>query len=209
MAEPSHSLIWENKYARALKVEVAPGAATLKHRHGHDFFTVTLGSAEISNEVDGKPPVTVRLEDGQVKFGEGRGPAHLVRNVANTPFRNVTVELLGDEAAKKAAPPKWDQESGTVTSTDGGSQEILFVKDGIRASKITLQPGATQPKRQCTGPEMIVAVTDIDLGGAAKHKRAAPLRLKARDVKWFEGGLDQSLTNKGKKEAKIVLMQFP
>lgn len=209
MAEPSHRLVWENKYVRTLKVEVAPGAATLKHRHGHDFFTVTLGAAEISNEVDGKPPTTVKLEDGQVRFAEGRGPAHLVRDLASTPFRNVTVELLGDEAAKKAAPPKWDQETGTVTSIDGGSQEILFVKDGVRASKINLQPGASQPKRQHAGPEMIVAVTDLDLGSAAKHKRAASLRLKARDVKWIEGGLNQALTNKGKGETKIVLFEFP
>jgi quercetin dioxygenase-like cupin family protein len=209
VAEPSHSLVWENKYVRTLKVEVLPGAATLKHRHGHDFFTVTLGAAEISNEVDGKSAATVKLEDGQVRFAEGRGPAHLVKNLASTPFRNVTIELLGDEAGKTAAPPKWDPESGTVTSPDGGSQEFLLIKDGVRASKMILQPGATQPKRQHIGPEMIVAVTDLDLGLAGKAKRATPLRLKARDVKWIEGGLDQTLINRGKKEAKIVLMQFP
>lgn len=207
-AEPHHALVWENKYVRTLKVEIAPNGATLKHRHGHDFFTVTLGSAEISNEVDGKPPATVKFEDGQVRFAEGRGPAHLVRNLATTPFRNVTIELLGDEAAKKAAPPKWDQETGTVASSDGGSQEILFVKDGIRASKLNLQPGATQPKRHHTGPEMLVAVTDIDLG-AGKSKHGASMRFKARDAKWIEGGLNQILSNQGKNEATMVLIEFP
>ncbi|HYW39296.1 MAG TPA: hypothetical protein VE957_14375, partial [Terriglobales bacterium] len=52
-AEPSHHLAIENEYIRAFKVEVAPHAATLMHRHRHDYVAVTLGDAHISNEVEG------------------------------------------------------------------------------------------------------------------------------------------------------------
>ena len=36
-AEPSHHLALENNYVRVFKVEVAPHAATLMHRHRHDY----------------------------------------------------------------------------------------------------------------------------------------------------------------------------
>jgi quercetin dioxygenase-like cupin family protein len=56
-SEPSHHLVLENEYLRVFKVEVAPHASTLMHRHRHDYVFVTLGDAHVSNEVEGKPPV--------------------------------------------------------------------------------------------------------------------------------------------------------
>src|SRR2546426_12792609 len=135
-AEPSHHLALENEHVRVFKVEVAPHAATLLHRHRHDYVFVTLGASEVSNEVEGKPPVTLKLQDGETRFTPG-GFAHIARNLASTPFRNVTIEFLQDKAASQA---KWDQERGLNVLT-GGTQEILFVKDGVRVSEIELQPG--------------------------------------------------------------------
>jgi len=62
-AEPSHHLALENEYVRVFKVEVPAHAATLMHRHRHDYVYVTLGDAHLSNEVEGKPPVEVKLAD--------------------------------------------------------------------------------------------------------------------------------------------------
>jgi quercetin dioxygenase-like cupin family protein len=183
------------------KVEVLPGASTLKHRHGHDFVAVTIGAAELSNEVEGKPPASVKQADGLIRFNEA-GLVHLVRNTASTPFRNVTIELLQDDPAHKALLLKWDEESG-VLAAKGGSREIVFVKDGARVSSMVLQPGGAQPKRQHNGPEFLVAVTDLELG-----KGARAVKLKAGEVKWFDTGLSQQLLNTGKQEAKLVLLEF-
>jgi quercetin dioxygenase-like cupin family protein len=200
-AEPSHHFVLENKYLRAYKVEILPGGATLNHHHGHDFVTVAVGSAELSNEVEGKAPASVKMQDGLTRFTEG-GVTHLVRNVGSAPFHNVTIEFLQDDPAHKATPPKWDEESGTVTSK-GGTREILFVKDGVRVSSMVLQPGAAEPKRQHAGPEFVVAVTDAELG-----KGAGGVELKAGDVKWLEGGAARAMKNTGKEEAKVVLLEF-
>lgn len=56
-AEPAHHLALANEQVRVFQVEVAPHASTLLHHHGHDYVFVTLGEAQISNEVAGKPPV--------------------------------------------------------------------------------------------------------------------------------------------------------
>ena len=42
-AEPSHHLAFENQYVRVFKVEVAPHATTLMHRHRYDYIFVVLG----------------------------------------------------------------------------------------------------------------------------------------------------------------------
>jgi hypothetical protein len=203
--EPSHHVALENQYLRALKVELMPNAATLKHRHSHDYVTVTFGQAELSNEVDGKPPANVKLEDGQVRFTEGGGPAHLVRNVGQAPFRNVTIELL--QTPEAGAPPKWQEEHG-VTPFHGGSREVLFVKGGMRVSKIDLQPGGVLPKRELTGPHFMVAVTDVDLQEEGHGKGTKGVQLKAGDVDWQEGEKAHKLANKAKQPTKIVLLEF-
>src|SRR5260370_30282618 len=70
-SEPSHHLALENEYVRVFKVEVAPRASTLTHRHRHDYVFVTLRGAHISNEVQGKPPLDVKFTDGDTRFTAG------------------------------------------------------------------------------------------------------------------------------------------
>src|SRR5208282_251879 len=70
-AEPSHHLTFENQYIRVFKVEVAPHTSTLTHRNRHDYVYVTIGDAHLSNEVEGKAPVDVKLADGDTRFTAG------------------------------------------------------------------------------------------------------------------------------------------
>jgi hypothetical protein len=67
-------------------VELEPDKATVKHRHPHDYVTVTIGYAELSNEVTGKEPARVTQNHGDVRYIEGSGPSHVVHNLAATTF---------------------------------------------------------------------------------------------------------------------------
>src|SRR5947199_3702049 len=124
-AEPHHHLVLENAQVRVFQVEVAPHTATLMHRHGRDYVFVTLGPAEIENDVAGKPPVSVKLQDGETRFSPG-GFAHIAKNLADTPFRNVTIELLQPGPTTPGGGDEKPREfpGGTITP--------LFVKDGVR-----------------------------------------------------------------------------
>jgi quercetin dioxygenase-like cupin family protein len=205
-AEPHHHLALENAYVRVFKVEVAPHDATLMHTHHHDYIFVTLGSTEVSNDVKGKAPVELKLQDGEVRFVPGNF-SHIARNLADTPFRNVTIELLQDEAARKTPPPAWDEDRGLHVFT-GGTQDIMFVKDGVRVSEIDLQPGATIPSHHHSGPHLVVAVTDLDIRSDVEGKGPMPGHLKSGEVKWLPGGYTHTLTNTGKQEAKFVTLEF-
>src|SRR5581483_7047663 len=136
-AEPHHHLVLENTYTRVFKVEVAPKDQTLMHRHRHDYIFVVLGPAQIENDVAGKPPVTLKLQDGEVRFTPGDF-AHIAKNVSETtPFRNITIEVLRDKSARKSAP-KGDEERA-LHVLKGGTEDVMFVKDNVVVSEIDLQ----------------------------------------------------------------------
>jgi oxalate decarboxylase/phosphoglucose isomerase-like protein (cupin superfamily) len=215
-AEPSHHLAIDNEYVRAFKVEVVPHSATLMHWHRRDYISVTIGDARISNEVEGKPPVEVTFADGATRFTPGNF-AHVVQNPGDKPFRNVTFELMQDE---KGRPEKshWADESGERTFP-GGHSKILFVKDGVRVSEVTLEPGATMPSHHHTGPHAVVAVSDLDLRSDVETPRPESgerqwnmpverVLLKSGDVQWFPRIYTHSVTNTGKQVARIVLLEF-
>lgn len=215
-AEPGHHLALQNQYVRVFKVEVAPHASTLMHRHRHDYIFVTLGQSQVENDVPGKPPATLKLQDGETYFVPG-GFAHIARNLSAQPFRNVTIELLQDEDKKARQPPprqgkakpgeNGDDDRG-LHILNGGTQDILFVKDGARASELDLQPGGVLPKHHHTGPHLVVAVTDLDLRSDVAGKSSSSVQLKAGDIAWVKGGFTHTLTNVGKQDAKLITVEF-
>lgn len=204
-SEPNHHLVFQNAYVRVFQVEVGPHSATLMHRHGHDYIFVTLGDSEISNEVEGKPPLTVKLQDGETRFAPGNF-VHIARNLANTPFRNVTIELLRDEKAE-SSPSKWEQDRG-LQVLHGGTQQVLFVKDGVRVSEVELQTAGVLPKHHHAGPRLVVAVTDLVFRDDVVGKPASNIEMKSGDVKWLDGGTIHTVTNVGAKQAKFVELEF-
>jgi beta-alanine degradation protein BauB len=205
-AEPDHHLLLENSNVRVFLADVPPHQATLLHQHRHDYVFVSLGETNVSNEVQGKPPVILKMQDGETRFAAG-GFAHIARNLADTPFRAIAVEFLQDDAAHKTPPPKWDEERG-LHILQGGTEDILFVQDGVRVSEIELQPGATIPSHHHTGPHLVIAVSDLDLRSDVEGKGPMAVHFSAGDVKWQPGGYTHTVTNTGTQKAKLVTLEF-
>ena len=94
--EPHHHLKIENEYVRVYYVEVPPHENTLLHQHDHDCIYVSLGPSDVVNAILNKPEIHLQLKDGETHFTRG-GFAHVARNLADTPFRNITIELLNPQ----------------------------------------------------------------------------------------------------------------
>ena len=206
-AEPGHHLALENQYVRVFKVEVPPHAATLMHRHRHDYIFVTLGATVVENQVAGKPPVKLTLQDGETRFLPG-GFAHIAKNLSDQPFRNITIELLQDEKSRQSPPPKWDEDRG-LHILNGGTQDILFVKDGVRTSEFQLNPGGVVPQHHHAGPQLLVAVSDLNLRSDVEGKGPSSIQLKAGDITWIKGGIPNTLSNGGQQNVKFITLEFP
>jgi mannose-6-phosphate isomerase-like protein (cupin superfamily) len=215
-AEPHHHLTLENKYVRVYNVEVPPHSETLMHHHRHDYFAVNLGAAEVVNAVKDKPPVTIKLQDGQITFAAGAF-AHIVSNQTDQPFRNVTIEIVTDESLRNAAARgevHWDEDRALETFP-GGTQQILFVKDAIRASEFELQPGAVVvPMRHHAGPQLLIAVSDLDIPSEVQSdvpgvQGPKSAHFKPGDSRWLPANYSHTITNMGTKPAKFVTLEFP
>jgi len=204
-AEPHHQLIFHNEYVRVYDVVVTPKDATLLHNHRHDYLYVLLGAAEISNEVEGKAAVKATVTDGEVKFVEG-GFAHVVRNVGETPFHNITVELLQDEKTRNVPASKWNAEN--AIRVQGGVEDVLFVKDGVRVARVQLETAGFEHRHHHAGPHLVIALTDMTLRSEAPDKSAANIELKAGQVRWIEGNITHSVTNVGSQPVKLVSLEF-
>jgi quercetin dioxygenase-like cupin family protein len=204
-AEPGHHLTLENEYIRAFNVEVPPHSPTLLHRHRHDYIFITLGDTQVENDVEGKPPVTLQLKDGETRFVPG-GFAHIAKNLTGQPFRNVTIEFLKDEEARKA-PATWNEERG-LHVLNGGTIDIMFVKDNVRVSEVDLQPGGVVPMHHHDTPHLAVAITDIELRSESEGKPPVTLALKSGEMKWVPAGLTHTITNIGKQPARLITLEF-
>ena len=204
-SEPSHHLAVENEFVRVFQVEIAPKTATLLHRHRHDYLFVTLGDSHVSNEVADKPPVDLKLADGETRFTPANF-AHVARNLSDQSFRNVTIELLQDEKMR-TAPSPWPTEGGD-REFPGVHVKVLFVRDGARVSMVELAPGATVPSHHHDGPHLVVAVSDLDLRSDVEGKDPMSTQLKSGAVKWVPGGFTHTLTNVGKLPARLVTVEF-
>ena len=209
-AEPHHHLTLENKYVRVYNVEVPPNSDTLMHWHRHDYFAVNLGTAEVINAIKDKPPVTIKLQDGQTTFASAAF-AHIASNRTDQPFRNVTIEIVDDESLRNSVAHgdiHWDEDRALETFP-GGTQQIVFVKDGIRASEFELQPGATVPMYHHKGPHLLVAVTDLEIRSDVEGMGPMPGHFKSGDSKWLPANYSHTITNTGTKPAKFVTLEFP
>jgi hypothetical protein len=206
-AEPHHHLTLENKSVRVFNVQIDPNTETLMHRHRHDYIAITLGQAEISNRVQEKAPVSVKFQDGDTRFSSAPF-AHVVRCTGSQPFRNVTIEILEDESLRHAHPP-WDpnkNEDRELNTFPGGTQQIFFVRDAIRASEIELQPGATVPPPPHVGPQLLVALNDFDVRDDGEKQ---PMHFKTGESRWFDGRHSRVLRNAGTSPARFVTLEFP
>jgi beta-alanine degradation protein BauB len=89
--DPKHYRVeFENPQVRVLHVRFAPGESTPVHEHGLNRVVVYLSDQNVEVDTDGKKEVA-RHKAGDVSWG---GTAkHSERNLADTPFEVVVVEL--------------------------------------------------------------------------------------------------------------------
>ena len=209
-AEPHHQLILANDRVRVFAVDVPAHSETQMHWHRHDYVCVVLGVATIISQVEGKQPENLSLSDGETRFVSGSF-AHMFRNLSGQPFRSVTIEVLDDQKLRQS-PEHWDgahpEEDRGLEVLNGGTKEILFVKDGVRVSEFDLQPGGVIPSTRHGGPHLVVALTDYELRSNIKGTGPSTIRMKRGESQWLAGGYASAMTNTGHEIAKFVTLEF-
>jgi hypothetical protein len=201
-SEPSYQKgLFDYGCVQVYNVEVSPHASTLLHRHRHDYVSVTLGDALVLDKVQGQTPANLNLKNGDTRFTAGNF-AHVIKNLSDQPYRNVTIELLQDRNTGQVRAGLGKE--GGEQVFPGGRVKTLFVKDGVRVSEINLDPGATVPDHRYDGWRLVVAISDLDLRSDIDGMDPMPLKLKSGDASWLPGGY----TNTGHQAARFVTLGF-
>ena len=130
--EPHHHLVLENDYVRVFRVSVPAHQATLLHQHDGPYVYVALGPANVINAIQDKPEVHLVMADGQVGYSRG-GFAHIARNESDTPFDNVTIELL-----RPQGEPKNLCEQVLPGAANGPCQKVSADSETVSYTHLTL-----------------------------------------------------------------------
>jgi quercetin dioxygenase-like cupin family protein len=91
--ESHHHQVMQDDRVRVFDVHVAPHTETGIHTHTYDYLFVTLGAAKVASHVYHDSTHALDLADGEIRFT--KAPLiHSAINTGDTPFHNVTIELL-------------------------------------------------------------------------------------------------------------------
>jgi hypothetical protein len=204
--EPHHHLKIENAYARVYYVEVPPHENTQLHQHDHDYLFITLGDSDVINAVRDKPEVHLVLKDGETHFTRG-GFAHVARNLADAPFRNITIELLKPqgEAHNLCAQVLPNAPVTNCPEFLKGQSGPKFYTAECTVDVLLIEPGITYAL-EANEFAFLGVVVDSKIRVWPKGK--VPTYLQEGEMAWFEPKPDVLLTNHGSKAAQFLKVSF-
>lgn len=192
--EPAHRLVLQNEDVRAFEIWLPPGAVSLWHVHQYDGLSVRLADATIEDQPEDGQAETVSLRRGAVAYGATPTTrTHRVRNVGDTPFHNVYIELLSH-------PGRGAERSGAAAS----DRRVEFENDRVRAFRRILAPGESTAMHThaVRGVAVFVSAGRLEVSypdGAARTSDA-----KVGTVQWINPGTTHSLKNVGDTPVEIV-----
>jgi quercetin dioxygenase-like cupin family protein len=207
-AEPNHHKVLDNTFVRVYAVEVAPGKSSLMHRHGHDYLSVSIGDAQISNTREGAQPVTVNFKDGDVRF-TAAPLVHLVSNTGDKPFRNRTIEIMQPTTNQKACSESCAIPVPCDAADKAACPSVvrLFTADQWTVTLVTLPPGAKYPQHSHLGNFLTVPLADADLTIKRQDQPETVVQYKTGELKW-NNPLVHAATNNGKTASRAVVLEF-
>jgi hypothetical protein len=208
--EPHHHLMFENDYVRAWAFGIHGHEATLLHSHDLPYLGIALGAADFANAVSGKPEAHVALADGQVSYSKG-GFAHLVRTESDTPFRNITIELLKPQGAPQNRCVKVIADGALNCPQVSSTPLDLATTQVFETDEILVRAGAISFQMRMAGadakPARLVGVLDqsdlnVEVPGQPVKK------LHGGEAAWLPAGAVTSLVNPGAADARFFVVTF-
>jgi quercetin dioxygenase-like cupin family protein len=190
--EPHHHLKYANDYFRVFDVVVPSGKTTLFHIHSSDYAFVAIGDASLKAETPGSQPSDLILKDGEARFT--KGPiTHRVTNPSDTPFRNITVEILGSPGP------------GSVTSTPDTSpgHSIVLENERVRIERLILEPGQSTNLHTHGLSAMSVFLTKAKVQVESPGQKTQTIEYKPGDFRW-RSPITHSIRNIGSTRFEAV-----
>jgi hypothetical protein len=169
--EPHHHLLLENPYVRVFRVEVISPDATPLYLQDSPYVYMSIGKAQFTKAVEGQPEKHITMTNGQLGYSKG-GFAQIIRAENDTPFYNITVELLHpqnnmhSECAKVIEGPL--DGCATRAAVDDTSNKVVSSTDGDSAASpgtganTPLAESAPDKGKKAAGPPVFASILESD-----------------------------------------------
>ena len=192
--EPRHHLVIKNELLRAFAVEIPPRGRTLCHRHGYDYMLYVAGESRIISAPQGGKPERHTYPDMHCECGRA-GLVHVVENLANTPFRNIVVEVMpGMEGLRRGAPPH---------GVEGGSKSANLLNSEMLAA--CLVPLEAREAVTITGPAVVASPYEQPVRWVSAEKKDVSLSC-FNDLRYLTPGQMATLRASGSSIARILVV---
>lgn len=193
--EPMHHRKLENEYVRVFDVTVPPHGQTLFHAHALDYVFVTLGSSHVRSERWQGPSVELTLADGETRF-TAAPLTHRAVNLADAPFRNITVEIVkrGGSPPEPPLPPM-------------PGHSVVFENDRVRIDRQILEPGESTGVHRHTLRSLGICVSPARVEYSEEGKTETA-DLAAGDFSWHDAPRTHSLKNVGATRFEAVEIEW-
>jgi quercetin dioxygenase-like cupin family protein len=206
--EPHQHLVLQNTRVKVFEAELAPHEAFPLHRHENDDLSVLLGPATTVSSTPGLADVLTISKPADVIFTPS-GLVHSVRNIGQTPYHLVTIELLqrqtGSYAFCGTQLSKLDTECRAIRENDSGL--LHFSTDQVLVTLITIGPHQGISLGETHRDMLIVAV---DAGSIAPSAgKGLEKIVSPGSPAWIpRGSAKQVLKNNSDKQARVVTIEF-
>ncbi len=192
--EPAHRLVLQNEHVRVFEVSLPAGDVTLWHEHLHDGASVRLTDATVEDQPEDGKAETFRMRRGEVTYGATpMARIHRVRNVGETVFHNVYIELL--------TPHDASTDPAVAIAPD---PRVVFENDRVRALRRILAPGESTDMHVHTSKGLGVPVTADRLEISYPDGATRVVEMKVGVVQWIEPGTTHRLKNVGDAGIEVV-----
>lgn len=211
-SEPHHHLLFHNDYVNVYQVQVAPHDSVLLHRHDFDAISVMLSDAQVTVYTPGQPEARRKLTAGQIRL-QSRGYVHSTAIEGDTPYRNVTVELLlpqdgehnGCSEVIPGKPLNCPATKAAAGNTSTDQAEFESDQSTVNLVRVFAHQDIALGHPKC--PQLVVAL-DPDLATEADTESTGRSLAPGQFV-WLEGAkAPKSLRNNDDQEARIVVFTF-
>jgi len=193
--EPMHHLKFENAYVRVFDVLVPAGDHTRFHVHTNDYVFVAIGDAKVRSERADGTSAELDLHNGDARFS---GPlTHRAVNLGQTPFRNITVEIL-KSAGSPPEPP----------SPPMPGHSVVLENDRVRIDRQILEPGQSTGIHTHTLMSLGICVSPARVEYSEPGGKTETADLEAGQFNWHPSARTHSLKNVGKTRFEAIEIEW-
>ena len=204
--EPHHHLALKNDLVKVFEITLAPRDAFLMHRHDNDDVSIVVGDATTVSTTPGQADILRISKAGEINFARS-GRAHSVRNIGQTAYRSVSIDLLHTQTgARNLCGGQISNQPANCPAAVGADSNApradlpQFETDQIRVTLTRIRPRQQAIFGEPDRDDLIVTIDEAV---------TADQQLASGSSVWIaRGGAGQVLKNNSDKEVRVVTVAF-